>query len=201
MIQEGERFPQTTFFHMPPASSEVKEVSSTDFLKGKKVVLFGLPGAYTSVCSSKHLPDFITRYAELKNEGADTIVCLSVNGEYLLCSKHRATFRPASYLLPRQRKFNRFTVSPLDPYVMKSWGMENFAEPKVLMISDGDAEFARKSGLCQDLKGLGTRLMRFSMFIDDGVVKLLNVEEPGPMSYKISGPETMLKRLRKLREE
>jgi peroxiredoxin len=56
----------------------------TELLKNKKVVLFGLPGAYTSVCSAKHLPGYINNYEKYKAKGIDNIICLSVNDPFVM---------------------------------------------------------------------------------------------------------------------
>ena len=56
----------------------------TEILKDKKVVLFGLPGAYTSVCSAKHLPGFVDNYKAYKTKGIDHIICVSVNDPFIM---------------------------------------------------------------------------------------------------------------------
>ena len=56
----------------------------TQFLGTKRVILFGLPGAYTSVCSKKHLPSFINNYSKLKSLEVDEIICVSVNDPYVM---------------------------------------------------------------------------------------------------------------------
>ena len=53
-------------------------------LNDKKVVLFGLPGAYTSVCSAKHLPGYVNTYEEYKSKGIDYIICMSVNDPFVM---------------------------------------------------------------------------------------------------------------------
>ena len=55
-----------------------------DILKNKKVVLFGVPGAYTSVCSAKHLPGYVSNYDNYKAKGIDHIICLSVNDPFVM---------------------------------------------------------------------------------------------------------------------
>ena len=55
-----------------------------DILKNKKVVIFGLPGAYTSVCSAKHLPGYVNMYEKYKNKGIDQIICISVNDPFVM---------------------------------------------------------------------------------------------------------------------
>ena len=62
------------------------EISTDEIFKGKKVVLFALPGAYTPTCSAKHLPGFIEKAAELKAKGVAQIVCLSVNDPFVMKS-------------------------------------------------------------------------------------------------------------------
>ncbi len=83
-------------------------------------------------------------------------------------------------------------VAVNDPFVMAAWGRDQKAGGKVRMLGDGSAEYVRKLGLDLDLnaRGMGTRAQRFSMLVDDGVVKKLNVEAPG--KYEVSGAEALL---------
>lgn len=132
-----------------------------DLVKGKKIVIFGLPGAYTPTCSAKHVPSYLQHYDALKARGVDEIWCMAVN----------------------------------DAFVMGAWGRDQKAGGKVRMMADGSAEYSKKLGLELDLvaRGMGVRCQRFSMLVDDGVVKSLNVEGPG--KYEVSDAETMLKQL------
>lgn len=59
-----------------------QDLSSDDVFKGKKVVVFALPGAFTPTCSSTHLPGFEARYQEFKDQGIDEVYCLSVNDAF-----------------------------------------------------------------------------------------------------------------------
>ena len=56
----------------------------TELLKEKKVILFGLPGAFTSVCSAKHLPGYVNNYDKYKDKGIDCILCISVNDPFVM---------------------------------------------------------------------------------------------------------------------
>jgi len=130
-----------------------------DLVKGKKIVIFGLPGAYTPTCSAKHVPGYVRHYDALKAKGIDEVWCMSVN----------------------------------DAFVMGAWGREQQATGKVRMMADGSADYTKKIGLELDLtaRGMGVRCQRFSMLIDNGVVRKLNVEAPG--KFEVSDAETMLK--------
>ena len=84
-------------------------------------------------------------------------------------------------------------VATNDAFVMGAWGKEQKAEGKIRMMGDGSASYTRALGLEQDLtgRGMGVRCQRFSMLVQDGVVKSLNVEQPG--KFEVSDADTMLK--------
>jgi peroxiredoxin len=132
-----------------------------DLTRGKKVAIFGLPGAFTPTCSAKHVPSYLANYDKLKAKGVDDVLCMSVN----------------------------------DAFVMGAWAREQKAGGKVRMMGDGSAEFTKALGLELDLnaRGMGMRCQRFSMLVDNGVVKALNIEGPG--KFEVSDAETMLKQL------
>jgi peroxiredoxin len=158
-IQVGEKIPSVTLMQMQ--DGKPTPVNTLDYFKGKKVVMFALPGAFTPTCSAKHLPSFIQHAEEIKKKGVDAIACVSVN----------------------------------DAFVMGAWGEQQGVGDKVSMLADGNAEFAQKLGLEMDGSkfGMGKRAQRFSMIVDDGVVKELNIEEPG--AYSVSSAEHVMKQL------
>ena len=129
-----------------------------DMVKGKKIAIFALPGAFTPTCSAKHVPSYMENLDALKQKGVDEVWCLSVN----------------------------------DPFVMGAWSRDQKAGGKIRFMADGSAEYTRKRGLTLDLtqRGLGLRSNRYSMLVDDGVVKSLNVEAPG--KFEVSDAKTML---------
>ena len=157
MIKVGDKVPAVSIATM--GAQGPQEVKTDEFFKGKKVVLFGLPGAFTPTCSAKHLPGFISNAEALKKKGVDAIACISVN----------------------------------DPFVMDAWGKSLHAEGKVTMLADGSAVFAKASGLELDLtaRGMGIRTKRYSMVVEDGVVKRINIED-NPGACEISNAETIL---------
>jgi peroxiredoxin len=65
-------------------SEGVKEVSTLELFNGKKSIVFGLPGAFTPVCSAHHVPDFAANKAALQKAGIDQIICLSVNDAFVM---------------------------------------------------------------------------------------------------------------------
>jgi len=84
-------------------------------------------------------------------------------------------------------------VSVNDAFVMGAWGRDQKTAGKVRMMADGSATFAQATGLTLDLaaRGMGLRSNRYSMLVDDGVVKTLNVEAPG--KFEVSDADTLLK--------
>ncbi|HVT50204.1 MAG TPA: peroxiredoxin [Dongiaceae bacterium] len=158
-IKVGDKLPTVSLKYM---NKDGMQTATTDELfKGKKAVLFGLPGAFTPTCSAKHLPGFVNHYDELKKKGVDLVACLSVN----------------------------------DAFVMDAWGKAQNAGEKVLMLADGNADFAKATGLTMDGTGygMGLRSSRWAMVLDDGKVKTLNIEAPG--AFEVSSAEAVMKAL------
>ena len=166
MIKVGDRLPEGTlaeFIEVEGNGCSVgpNQFKVEDITKGKKVVIFGLPGAFTPTCSAKHVPSYLANYDKLKAKGVDDIICISVN----------------------------------DPFVMGAWARDQKTDGKVRMLADGSADYCKALGLTMDLnaRGMGMRCARFSMLVEDGVVKTLNVEAPG--KFEVSNAETMLTQL------
>ena len=165
-IKVGDRLPAGTlqeFYEVEKDGCAIgpNPVKVEDLTKGRKVVLFGLPGAFTPTCSAKHVPSYVANYDKLKAKGVDAIACMSVN----------------------------------DAFVMGAWAKNQKSDDKIRMLADGSAEYTKALGLEFDLagRGMGLRCQRFSMLVDDGVVKKLNIEAAG--KYEVSGAETMLQQL------
>ena len=81
-IKENETIPSSEVFILENGEPVKKNVEN--FLKNKKSVIFGLPGAYTSVCSAKHLPGYIKNSEKYKEKGIDQIICMSVNDPFVM---------------------------------------------------------------------------------------------------------------------
>ena len=166
MIDIGERLPDATLQEFVEVEGDGCSIGPNSFhvedlVRGKKIALFGLPGAFTPTCSVKHVPGYIERYDALKAKGIDEIWCVAVN----------------------------------DAFVMGAWGRDQHTGGKVRMMADGSGDFTKKLGLEFDLtaRGMGVRSQRYSMLVDDGVVKQLNIEAGG--KFEISDAATLLKQL------
>ena len=165
-IKVGETLPEATLTEFIEVEGNGCSVGPnafkvSDLVKGKKIAVFALPGAFTPTCSAQHVPSYVAQYDALKAKGVDEIWCISVN----------------------------------DAFVMGAWARDQKCAGKVRMFGDGSAEFTKKVGLELDLtaRGMGVRSQRYSMIVDNGVVKALNVEAPG--KFEVSGAEKMLEQL------
>jgi peroxiredoxin len=89
MIHVGDQLPAATLRRM--TADGIKEVAVADLTKGKKVVLFAVPGAFTPTCSEQHLPGFLESAAALKAKGIQTIACIAVNDPFVMGAWDKAT--------------------------------------------------------------------------------------------------------------
>ena len=81
-LKENENLPSEDIFVLENGEPTKKNI--TEYTKGKKVIIFGLPGAYTSVCSAKHLPGYVKNIEAFKNKGVDHVICMSVNDPFVM---------------------------------------------------------------------------------------------------------------------
>ncbi len=81
-IKENDKIPNSEVFILENGKPIKKNIE--EFLKNKKAIIFGLPGAYTSVCSAKHLPGYVKMYDNYKDKGIDKIICISVNDPFVM---------------------------------------------------------------------------------------------------------------------
>jgi peroxiredoxin (alkyl hydroperoxide reductase subunit C) len=81
-LKENEIVPNSEVFIIENSNPVQKKME--EFLKNKKVIIFGLPGAYTSVCSAKHLPGYVKNYEKIRDKGIDLVICISVNDPFVM---------------------------------------------------------------------------------------------------------------------
>lgn len=122
-------------------------LTTESLFSGKKVVVFGVPGAFTPGCSKTHLPGFVADADKFKEKGVDDVICVTVN----------------------------------DAFVCGAWKDANNAAGKVRVLADPAATFTKALGLDLDLSAaLGNvRSKRYSAYVVDGEIKILNVEADG----------------------
>jgi len=157
-IKKGDKIPSVDLFCLDE-NKAVKKIKANLLFENQKVILFGLPGAFTSVCSAKHLPGFVNNFDLAKKKGINKIICISVN----------------------------------DPFVMNAWGEKHKVGDKILMIADPFCKFTKEIGATVDKteKGLGLRSSRFTMLLENGIVKELK-EEKNTAECEISSAENFL---------
>lgn len=158
-IAEGDRIPADasgTTWQDKPTPTPLAEL-----VAGKKVIIFGIPGAFTPTCSNQHLPSFAQNQSALAAKGIDSVICMSTN----------------------------------DIFVLQAWNEASGAS-HITMFADGNGDVTRALDLGLDASGmgLGYRTTRFAMFVDDGVVKALQVEEK-PGTCEVTSAESILTRV------
>ena len=82
-IKEGDKIPDLKL-KTPNKDGMPQDITTGEIFKGKKVVLFAVPGAFTPLCSAQHLPGFIEKADAIKKKGVDTIVCMAVNDAFVM---------------------------------------------------------------------------------------------------------------------
>ena len=157
-IKPGDELPQSDFFYLDE-KNEVKKISTSDLFKAQKIILLGMPGAFTKTCSAVHLPGYVKNYELALKKGIKKIICLAVN----------------------------------DPNVMKAWGQNQKVGNKILMVGDPFCKFTKAIGAEVDksAKGLGIRSNRYTMLLEDGVVKKIE-EEKETATCELSAAENFL---------
>jgi glutaredoxin/glutathione-dependent peroxiredoxin len=158
-IKVGDRVPNGTFTVMTADGPKAK--TTDELFKGKKVVLFAVPGAFTPTCHKNHMPGFVKNATAIKGKGIDTIAVTGVN----------------------------------DVFVMDAWKKASGGD-SIEFLADGSGNWAKALGMTLDLseRGLGVRSQRYAMIVDDGVVKVLNIED-APGKADISGADNLMKSL------
>lgn len=160
-IAVGERLPAARF--LEKTADGIAPVEAAALLAGRRVVLFGVPGAYTGTCSTLHVPSFIRVADALRAKGIEEIACVAVN----------------------------------DPHVMRAWGEATGAlDAGIRMLADPASEFTRAIGLTfsNPAAGMFDRSKRYALLAEDGVVRILNVEENNGQC-QISAGETLLEQI------
>jgi len=158
--KEGEQLPLSEFFYLD--SNGPQKIKSLDLFKNQKAIVIGVPGAFTKVCSAKHLPGYVNNFDSAKQKGVTKIICISVN----------------------------------DPNVMSAWGKNQKTEGKIFMAADPYCKFTKLIGAEIDRtdKGLGMRSSRYTMLVENNVVKTIKQEEDAGIC-EVSAAENFIKNI------
>lgn len=160
MLETGMTLPEATLLGFGPEGPE--KISLHERLKGRRVVIFAVPGAFTPTCDSAHVPSFVRTARAFRDRGVDEIICLSVN----------------------------------DVHVLRHWGESTGATAAgITLLADPDAALARALGVefSAPATGMLHRSRRYAMIVEDGVVQVLHLEQPGVC--EVSTGEAMLAEL------
>jgi peroxiredoxin len=186
MIKEGSKLPNVTFKTRVRVDKnlenpfEWKDMTTSDYFKDKKCILFALPGAFTPTCSSQHLPGYKKMYQKFIDLGIDEVYCLSVNDAFVM------------------RRWG------IDQGLEEDKTPGSLGFKTIKLISDGTAEFTQKMGMScfwSSERGFGERSWRYSAYIDNCIIKKLFVEQPfiqnsEPDPFEVSDAETMMNYLK-----
>ena len=133
-IQVGDRLPAVNLKQL--TANGIKDVPITELTKGKKVVLFAVPGAFTPTCSEKHLPGFVEQAEAIKAKGVDAILCVAVNDPFVLSAweKARNVGGKVNILSDGNAEFTRAIGLDLDA---SGFGLGTRSQRYAAIIEDG----------------------------------------------------------------
>eukprot|EP00527_Entomoneis_sp_CCMP2396_P009304 CAMPEP_0198138508 /NCGR_PEP_ID=MMETSP1443-20131203/1899_1 /TAXON_ID=186043 /ORGANISM="Entomoneis sp., Strain CCMP2396" /LENGTH=226 /DNA_ID=CAMNT_0043800303 /DNA_START=95 /DNA_END=775 /DNA_ORIENTATION=- len=181
--KEGDKLPKVEFLTRTRIDADDvenpfdwKTLTTDDYFKGKRVVLFSLPGAFTPTCSNTHLPGYENAYEDMKSLGIDEVYCLSVNDAFVM------------------RKWG------LDQGLEEDMTIGSLGFTKVKLIPDGASHFTRGMGMSnvwESNRGFGERSWRYSMVVNNGVIEKMFIEpsrvhNSDPDPFEVSDSGTML---------
>ncbi len=133
-IQRGDRLPEGTLSHMTAAGPE--DITTAEIFRGKKVVLFAVPGAFTPTCSAKHLPSYVRNHDLIRERGFDTIACLSVNDVFVMDAWGKASGADGKVLMlaDGNATYTRALGMELD---LSKYGMAERVKRFSMVVEDG----------------------------------------------------------------
>jgi peroxiredoxin len=160
-VEVGYKIPAVTLLEGQADLEKPQEVNLAELIKGKKVAIFAVPGAFTPGCSKSHLPSFITAQDELKTKGVDLTICLATNDPYVMEVRVQCIGRVC--LKP--------CFSTLYFYMFKkAWGRTSGgADAGIRFLSDSNGELTKALGLAMESPVM-LRTKRFSLIAQDGLV-------------------------------
>jgi len=134
-ISVGDRLPAATLLRM--GAGGVESVDLAALLAGRKVVIFGLPGAFTGTCSTMHVPGFIRAMPALRAKGVDAVLCIAVNDPYVLKAWEEATGAAGAGILTLGDPAAEFTRAIGMDFTYPPKGFHNRSRRYALLAVDG----------------------------------------------------------------
>ena len=136
-IKAGDKLPDVKLKEMGDGGP--KEVSVGELTKGKKIVLFAVPGAFTPTCSLKHLPGFVEKAGDLKKKGVQEIVCVSVNDAFVMGAwgKDQGAGGKVRMVADGNGEFTKAVGLELDA---SGFGMGKRSKRYAMIVNDGKVE-------------------------------------------------------------
>jgi peroxiredoxin len=133
-VNVGDRVPSATLRYKAPDG--IKSVTTDELFKGKKVVVFALPGAFTPTCSAKHVPGYVSNHAQLKAKGVDSVLCVSVNDAFVMdaWSKDQNAGDKVMMLADGNAEFTKAMGLPLDA---RGAGLGERSQRYAMVVDDG----------------------------------------------------------------
>ena len=153
MIQTGSPLPDATLRTLSPDGP--KTVSTKDVFRGRKIVLFGVPGAYTGTCSNIHLPSFVEQADAIRAKGVDEIVCVAVNDPFVLDAWGKAvgTAGRVTLLSDGNAEFTKKIGMDFDG---SGFGLGTRSKRYAMLVDDGTVtalEVEESPGVCKITDG------------------------------------------------
>lgn len=134
-ISTGDKLPEAKLLTIGEKGPETVELAQK--LKGRKVVIFGLPGAYTSTCSTAHVPSFIRTKDKLKEKGVDEVICVSVNDPFVMQAWGEATGANAAGITMMGDADASFTTAIGQAFSAPPVGLYNRSKRYAMLVEDG----------------------------------------------------------------
>jgi cytochrome c peroxidase len=155
-ISQGDTLPDATLIYMSDEGPATVQLS--DKTKGRKVVIFALPGAYTGVCSTAHVPSFIRTKDQFTAKGVDEIICLSVNDPFVLKAWGEATGATAAGITMLGDADASFTKAMGRDFTAPPAGLINRSKRYAMVVEDGTVTLIQEEenpGVCDVSGGEG----------------------------------------------
>lgn len=134
-ISTGDTLPEATLVHM--GAEGPQEVALAERIKGRKVVIFAVPGAFTPTCHSAHVPSFIRAHDGLRAKGVDEVICVAVNDPFVMAAWGEATGAAAAGITMLADPQSHFTKALGMDFTAPPVGLIDRSQRYAMLVEDG----------------------------------------------------------------